>query len=338
LTDGEAALGKNNLAKLPLKIRLLRWLLRRAATRHPQQVAWAMSTFLSDDELFDSFKAYDRYCLRAHYNLPIPDELDLEFAQRESELPGISIDDDACLGFLTDVVNKYKSEFSDFPVEKSNSLGYFLANGTFMAVDGNVYYAVIREFRPRTVIEIGSGNSTLLAASAIRRNISEGGDPTRLLCVEPFPVAHLQDGSVPEVSLIKERVQNVPLSLFESLQAGDVLFIDSTHALRAGGDVCWEFCEILPRLAPGVLVHIHDISLPKAYPASYAKNRWYWNEQYLLQAFLAFNSKFEVIWPGSYLYCKHRSVIDQAFSPELSQMVKVFPDATPASFWMRVRE
>lgn len=324
------------LKKLSFKTRLLRWLLRRAVTSHPHEVAWAMSTFVSDDELFDSFKAHDRYCLRAHYYLPIPDELDLECAQRESKLPGVEINDNVCLDFLTQVVNKYKAEFSNFPVAKSNSLGYFLANGTFMAVDGNVYYAVIREFRPRTVIEIGSGNSTLLAANAIRQNLADGGHATQLVCVEPFPAAYLEDGSVPEVSLIKERVQNVPLSLFESLQSGDVLFIDSTHALRAGGDVYWEFCEILPRLAPGVLVHIHDISLPKPYPASYAKNRWYWNEQYLLQAFLAFNQKFKVIWPGNYLFCRHRSVLDSAFCPELGQMIDAFPDATPTSFWLRV--
>ncbi|MGH9903790.1 MAG: class I SAM-dependent methyltransferase, partial [Pyrinomonadaceae bacterium] len=136
--------------------------------------------------------------------------------------------------------------------------------------------------------------------------------------------------------LIEKRVQDVDLSVFTSLEANDILFIDSTHALRAGGDVQLEFCEIMPRLAPGVLVHVHDISLPRAYPRVYFDQRLYWNEQYLLQAFLTFNRRFEVIWPGNYMALRYPERIREFFF-EYQDMRAAYPSSEPTSFWMRVR-
>jgi hypothetical protein len=142
---------------------------------------------------------------------------------------------------------------------------------------------------------------------------------------------------VPGLSeVIEKKVQDVDLDLFASLQGG-ILFIDSTHALRAGGDVQLEYCEILPRLAGGVLVHIHDISLSRPYPRVYfEKNNYYWNEQYLLQAFLAFNSKFEVVWPGNYMMLKYPDQISRVF-PEYHTMRESFPSSEPTSFWIRAK-
>jgi hypothetical protein len=101
--------------------------------------------------------------------------------------------------------------------------------------------------------------------------------------------------------------------------------------------VWWEYCEILPRLAPGVLVHIHDISLPKPYPDVYLKQHRYWNEQYLLQAFLTFNPKFEVIWAGNYMMIQQPERLREQFLPEYDHMRAKFPQSEPSAFWMRVK-
>jgi hypothetical protein len=171
----------------------------------------------------------------------------------------------------------------------------------------------------------------------LRNRQDDGGEPAQLTSIEPFPTPALREGFPGLSRLIEKRVQDVGLGLFTALEEGDILFIDSTHVLRSGGDVQLEYCEILPRLAPGVIVHIHDISLPKPYPRVYfEKNHYYWNEQYLLQAFLAFNSRFEVIWPGNYMMEKYPERVITVF-PEYHQMRATFPSSEPASFWMRVR-
>jgi hypothetical protein len=136
--------------------------------------------------------------------------------------------------------------------------------------------------------------------------------------------------------LIEDKVQDVSLDLFTSLKRGDILFIDSSHVLRSGGDVQLEYLEILPRLASGVLVHIHDMSLPKPYPRIYYDTQLYWNEQYLLQGFLIFNSRFKVLWPGNYMIIKYPEKVRAVF-PEFHLMRQSFPMSEPSAFWMEVR-
>jgi hypothetical protein len=128
----------------------------------------------------------------------------------------------------------------------------------------------------------------------------------------------------------------MPVSYFEQLESGDILFIDSSHVIRSGNDVHYEFLEILPRLKPGVLVHIHDISLPKPYPEVYFDNHLYWNEQYLLQAFLTFNDRFEIMWPGNYMMLNYPDKMLSTF-PEISRMRQDYPQSEPTAFWMRVK-
>jgi hypothetical protein len=120
---------------------------------------------------------------------------------------------------------------------------------------------------------------------------------------------------VPGVSeVIVAPLQEVPMSRFTGLGANDILFVDSTHVLKAGSDVQLEYLEILPRLATGVLVHIHDIFLPMEYPRQWVvENKWFWNEQYLLQAFLAFNSAFRVRLMASLLHQRHPARLRASF-------------------------
>lgn len=305
------------------------------------RMARLLAAYLKENEdteqYFKIFFQKDFFLLRKSYYLPIPDEVDMKYV-KESELFGISMNDDWQLKFTNDVILKYKSEFLSFPIEtKNNSSQYHIVNGSFMAGDGNAYYSLIRHLKPKTIIEIGSGNSTVLANHALEKNVEElKGYKCKFISIEPYPKPYLEKLS--QLSELKQcKVQDVSLDYFSQLNAGDILFIDSSHVLKSGGDVIFEYCEIIPRLKAGVYIHIHDISLPKPYSPFYYDSHLYWNEQFMLQALLTNNDKLEVVWAGTYLFTKYFEKMKKAFCPEFDHMREVFPQAEPSSFWMRVK-
>lgn len=292
--------------------------------------AFIIKTFDISNISFNIFERKGFFLLRKHYYLPIPNDSDIEH-EKESKLVGISIDVKASLKFLEKTVTKYKPEFNKITHEPNDdSDDFYLINGTFMSVDSDVYYGLVRNLSPKKIIEVGGGNSTKLALEAIKKNKKK----TNLTCIEPYPSKYLLENK--NIRLLKKRVQEIPIKTFENLNAGDILFIDSTHVLKSGGDVWWLYCEILPRLKTGVFVHVHDISLPSPYPKVYRDNHWYWNEQYLLQAFLTFNNKFKILWPGSYIFKKYPRKMKRFFDPGYSKMRKKYPSSGPGSFWMKV--
>jgi Methyltransferase domain len=319
------------------KARLRRSAPLRAAARAAVSLSGLAPRALKHIPGNPAYAAYSRHgfhLLRKHYYVPIPDEHDLAgYWAATSELVGVDLNERYALALLDEVFPRYCGDFAEaFPVtaDAGGEGRFHLINGTFMAVDADVYYSFIRHFEPRRIVEIGSGQSTLLAAETIAR----AGLGTRLTAIDPYPPDYVGAAAV---EVRAERVQDVDLGVFTELETNDILFIDSTHVLRAGGDVQREYCEILPRLREGVLVHVHDISLPKPYPRVYFEvERWFWNEQYVLQAFLAFNSRFEVVWPATAMTMRHRERLDAVF-PSLRTMNELFPSAEPSSFWMRVR-
>ena len=130
-------------------------------------------------------------------------------------------------------------------------------------------------------------------------------------------------------AVIARPVQEVDLALFERLEPADILFIDSTHVVRTGGDVPFLYLEVLPRLRPGVIVHLHDVFLPREYPQSWlTEHHLFWNEQYLLHAFLLFNAAFEVLFANQYIALRHQAALRDVFphSPWWDR---------GGSFWMR---
>ena len=150
------------------------------------------------------------------------------------------------------------------------------------------------------------------------------------MAVEPYPNATIKKGFPGLSRLIDAPVQQVSLAEFERLRENDILFIDSSHVLKIGSDVEFLFLEVLPRLNPGVIVHIHDIFLPANYPRRWVVDELrFWNEQYILQAFLAFNRAFEVLWAASYMNIKHPERLESAF-PSYKRGQR-----PPGSFWMR---
>ncbi len=274
------------------------------------------------------------HVLKQHYFLPIPDERDLDerFWTAESALVGLDLDVDAASTWVRGLGSWFDEFRTTFPVRAAEPGSFHLINGSFMAVDAHIYYALIRALKPQTIIEIGAGHSTAVALEAAMRNRADGA-LSRIVAVDPHPDDWLRSST--DLELIPEKVQDVSLDLFTSLNAGDILFIDSSHILRWGGDVQYEYLEILPRLTKGVLVHAHDIHLPGNYPRVYHDSHLWWNEQYLLQAFLAFTTKFEVVWPAAYMGRRASGLLDEMF-PELREMRAAYPASEPSSFWMRV--
>ena len=248
------------------------------------------------------------------YYWPIPDRRSLTDSlwSRRGELPGVDMNEAGQSRLLEDFRAAYAAE-------------YAALEQAFGEVDGQVLYCMLRHFKPARMIEIGSGASTRVSAAALLRN----GTACDFTAVEPYPSADIRTGFPGLTKLIEKRVQDVPLETFTQLEANDVLFIDSSHVLAIGSDVQYEFLEIIPRLKPGVLVHVHDIFLPAEYPKRWVVDGRFWDEQYLLQAFLAFNHSFEVLWAGHWMHLNHPDQLRAAFATYDPA------SAAPGSFWMR---
>lgn len=274
---------------------------------------------------FDFFQRHGVHVVPVHFYEPIPDtrQLDPALWTTPRALPGIDFRAEAQLQRLADFAARYRAEYEGFPRHPTADVTqYHEENWQFASTDGEVLHCMIRRARPRLVIEVGSGFSTLITAAALRRNAAEGA-PGELVCIEPYPNPTLRAGVPGLTRLISAPVQAVPLETFDQLRAGDVLFIDSSHVVAIGSDTTREVLDIVPRLAPGVLVHFHDIYTPLEYPRNWVLDEHrFWNEQYLIEAFLSFNERFEVLYAGSYLHVHH-----------LQKLVEFSPLYLPAARW-----
>jgi Methyltransferase domain len=285
--------------------------------------------------LFEFTQRLGFHFTRNHFYSPIPDTRQLarnnKLWNTPSDMPGVNLNDDAQLNHLEQIFPAYKHEL-DFTVDKTPTPHeYYLNNAEYGIVDASVLHCMIRHYHPRTVIEIGSGNSTYAAARAAIINHKEN-HPTELVSIEPYPRATLTQGFSGLTRHIKNKVEDVPMDLFEQLQKNDILFIDSSHVVRTGNDVIYEYLEILPRLKPGVIVHIHDIFFPFDYPRKWVvENRAFWSEQYLLQALLCHNNKFEVLFGNFYMQNQNPEKMKAFFAPPQGYLDRTLS----TSFWMR---
>ena len=276
-----------------------------------------------------AFRLWEKYgyhlTLNEYYS-PIPDTQQLpdKLWNTETPLVGIDMNDAGQLELLQTVFPLYRDEYDRFPRARTdNPYEFHHDNAFFVGADAIVLYCMVRHFKPQRIVEIGSGYSTRLSAQAIARNGSGA-----ITCIEPYPDDILK--SHPGVTELKSsQVQAVDLRVFESLEANDLVFIDSTHSIKIGGDVTFLFLEVLPRLKPGVIVHLHDIFLPRDYPRAWILEALMFSgEQYLLQAFLTFNAGYTVLFSSSYMTIRHNEAMEQAFSsyPRWKE---------GCSFWMR---
>ena len=286
-----------------------------------------------------SFPIWQRlgfHVTRNHYYEPVPDTRTLkdETWSRHSEMVGMETNEQEQIRLLSEFSAKFSGEYETFPRYKTPTpYQYHVNNRSLGSVDGEILYCMIRCFKPRKIFEIGSGHSTYLSAQAVLKNREENGHyECELVAVDPYPNSVVRAGFPGLSRLIPEQVQDVPLSEFGELRENDILFIDSSHVLKIGSDVQYEYLEVLPRLNKGVLVHAHDVFLPSEYPREWVNKQYnFYTEQYLLQAFLTFNSVFEALWMASYMHLKHAEKLEKAFSSY--DRSKVWP----GSLWLRRR-
>jgi Methyltransferase domain len=309
-----------------------------------QFIATVMPHCLGGEKWHEIFPLWERkgfHVTPVHFYQPIPDTQSLpeRLWRHPSELAGIDMNDTMQVDLLRKDFPKFRQEYERFPTKPTEGqTQFYLGNGLFDGADALVAYCMVRHFHPRLIIEVGSGFSSLLLGQALAKSNSSA-----LICIEPFPQEFLRQGFPGLGSLIEKKVQDIDLEFFSQLGSNDVLFIDSSHTVKIGGDVNYLFLEVLPRLRPGVLVHVHDIFLPFEYRRDWVKEEHrFWTEQYLLQAFLTFNSEFEVLMANNYLGQYHKEDLEAVFSTlcrPSSARTSVVQSASwgGGSFWMRRR-
>lgn len=283
---------------------------------------------------FDYAQKNRLHILPVHYYSPIPNTNELESSiwNKESELKGVNLNLDSGLELLTQLNTHYQSEYTKFPSKPtSNSQEYYLDNSAYGRGDAEILYSMIRHRKPKKIIEIGSGRTTLLISQAIRQNKLENTSYScEFIAIEPYPPEYLNPLPAEVTKILPIQLQTVPIEQFTALEKDDILFIDSTHVASIGSDVVHEYLEIIPRLASGVIVHIDDIFLPRNYPRDWVKkSRFFWNEQYLLQAFLAFNQEFKVILPSHALSIEFTSIFEDLLPSCKQQQYRT------SSFWLK---
>lgn len=274
--------------------------------------------------------------LPVHFHSPVPDLKDLERRrvwEKKSEMAGIDFRPEEQVRLLRELGAAFGSE-CDWPAAPTGMpFAFHTENNSFSFGCAAGLHCLIRRYRPTRVLEIGSGNSSLVISAALSRNRVEGHSAEYVI-IDPFPHPVTGQGLPSLTAVKKERVEDTGIAHFRQLRENDILFIDSGHAVRTGGDVNFLFLEVLPRLASGVVVHVHDVDLPYEYPKVYFTNpsfRMFWTEAYLLQAFLCFNSQFEVLLAMKYLMTDRKDEFAKAFKHYDPGRQK----AISGSFWLR---
>lgn len=255
------------------------------------------------------------------------DPVDLPERETPRSHVGVDFNHERQVDYLVEQFPRFRDEYGAMPFHRAADWAtrprFFLDNDAFQNVDPLVYWAIIRLHRPGRIVEIGSGFSTLLAAQAVQKN-----GTGRVTAIDPFPREFVRRNDL-DIELIAQPVEDIDLGFFGSLEPNDILFVDSSHVVRAGGDVNRIVFDILPRLPSGVLVHFHDIHFPFDYPRELIDRRnVYWTEQYLLHACLLRNAADEVLFGTRY-----------AAHHWHDEMARAFPSAKRldgASFWLRV--
>jgi hypothetical protein len=276
-----------------------------------------------------------------HYYTPIQDQTwlsrNLNLWARPENLSGVEWNLTQQLGWVRNICRDHYPEVQGLAVFKEGTqAGYGLGYGP---IESQVLHCVIRRCKPAKIIEVGSGVSTFCTKRALELNESEGGPPSQLICIEPYPKPQLL--CMPRVTVVRTLLQEVDLTLFQQLESGDLLFIDSSHAVKTGSEVHLLLLEVIPLLKPGVLIHIHDIFLPYIYSRDSLENYFGWQETALLLALLKGNSGLRVLCCLSALHYDRREALrevltyyspQEEFAPGLAHASAA--GHFPASIWL----
>lgn len=277
--------------------------------------------------------------MRSYYS-PIvdPSTLPADLWTKPVPTPGVTIDMDAQLAFIDTELTSYLAEFDPPVHDPGGTARYYLDNPYYGSIDAFLLYAMVRHYKPARVMELGSGFSTLVVAAASRMN-SNDGSPFAHTVFDPYAGDH-GVAAAALTSVKRVSATQIPMAEFEALAPNDILFVDTTHTVRAAGDVNRLLLEVLPLLKPGVLIHIHDVFLPWEYPEIWLRTfRRNWSEQYLLQALLCENPRFEVKLAchavARYAPERLRALIPAFQTESLAPPLNGTHLVTPSAFWLR---
>ena len=250
-----------------------------------------------------------------HFYSPIPslEEIKRDEAKIFGSFPpninGLELHEAEQLKLLNEFVAYYKE--MPFQPEKNGELRYYFENPAYSYSDAIFLHCMIRFLKPKRIIEVGSGFSSCMMLDT---NELFFGSSIATTFIEPYPellLSLINDKDKSKIKIVSSCLQDVDLDEFETLQANDILFIDSTHVSKINSDVNRIFFDILPRLSSGVHIHFHDIFFPFEYPKEWAYEGRAWNEAYLLRAFLQYNSAFRVVLMNTFMEHFHKSFFQQ---------------------------
>jgi hypothetical protein len=276
--------------------------------------------------------------IRVHYYSPVPNIEELE--KRKvwdicSNMVGVDFKINEQIQQLKRLGKLYAEECKWPLLQKDAAQNeFYLKNTSFSYGCAASTHCMIRNSKPENFIEIGSGMSSLVISRALQLNKLNDGSPCDYTIVDPYPGNDVTNGNLAIDEVVENRVELLDPDFFSRLQENDILFIDSGHCVRIGGDVNFLYLEVLPRLHPGVIIHIHDIALPYEYSKTYLVSesfRQLWTEQYLLQSFLSFNNQFEILLAMNYLMFDHLKLFKNTF-PYYDSENHPF---LSGSFWIR---
>jgi hypothetical protein len=285
-----------------------------------------MKVFLTRPDLAD--RAGFHVCPAVFWS-PVPDprEIDLPGLLQRRALPAVDLREKHALATLA-ALTAFAPEIQQIPRHRSPDCPIWLENDGYNDFDAASLYAMIRWLKPKRYVEVGCGLSTRASTLALARNAAEGSK-TESLFIEPFPGPNFVGLPLPGPHL-EQKIQHVPLEIFTKLEAGDVLFIDTSHVLKTQSDVEHELLRVLPSLQAGVWVHIHDIFTPFDYPEEWITGhpRGGNNEQYALECLLSGGDRWKIELPVYYLFREFQSAL-QALCPGGFQR--------PGAFWITRR-
>ena len=254
-----------------------------------------------------------QYVAPGHFYSPIPSVEDIDRAtaarQPSDPLLGIDLREEEQLQLLRRLAKFYPE--IPFTSDRSKGSRFAFDNPSYSWCDGIIFFCMIRDLQPRRVIEVGSGHSSCLILDTNER-FFDGS--IKVTFVDPHPellLGLLRPGEVKRTDIVAKKLQDTDPELFASLRANDILFIDSSHVAKAGSDVQSLFFNILPKLSPGVVVHLHDVFAGFEYPAQWLREGRGWNEQYLLRAFLQFSSHFRIKLFTAHMLLNHPDFFHQ---------------------------
>ena len=271
-----------------------------------------------------------------HYYSPIPDLDDIKkrrasiFKKDGIDLKGIDLHKEEQFALLQQFSDYYKEIPYNFNSQAPGKTRYQVNGIWYKYSDAVMLYSVMRHFKPGHIIEVGSGYSS---AIMLDTNDLFLGSKTDVTFIDPYPerlLSLLKDEDKTKYKVISDIIQDVDIALFKELESNDILFIDSSHISKTGSDLNHILFEILPVLKPGVLIHFHDIFYPFELPESWVLERkWFWNENYILRAYLTGNKDYDIINFNTYLHREYR----EWFSNNMPACL--VDEAGTGSIWIR---